>query len=122
MRYRVDRMDATGNVDHGNPDDDVRRVFVTKRDTTTTYTGAVSSHPNKTIELSAVLVDASGKPLAGRTIDFQLGDQSASAVTNADGVASTTLRLNQHKGPSPRPRPGRRTRPTTPATWAPRRT
>ncbi len=29
---------------------------------------------------------------------FQLGSQSASAVTNSSGVASTTLQLNQKNG------------------------
>jgi PKD repeat protein len=69
--------------------------------TTMTYTGDLSSHPNKTIELSAVLVDATGNPLAGKAITFQLGAQSASATTDALGVASTTLRLSQHNGAYP---------------------
>ena len=33
-----------------------------------TYTGDLSSHPNKTIELSAVLVGATGNPLASKAI------------------------------------------------------
>jgi hypothetical protein len=61
-------------------------------------TGALSGGPNKTIALSAVLVDATGKALGGRQIDFQLGTQSASAVTNGSGVATTTLKLNQKNG------------------------
>lgn len=71
---------------------------VTKKATTTTYTGALSSKPNKTIALSAQLVDATGKLLAGRTVMFQLGSQSKSAVTNTFGVASTTLALVQKNG------------------------
>ena len=35
---------------------------------------------------------------AGRTITFQLGTQTASAITNANGVASTSLKLNQKNG------------------------
>jgi hypothetical protein len=42
--------------------------------------------------------DATGKALAGRTIVFVLGTQTASAVTNATGVASTTLKLDQKNG------------------------
>ena len=71
---------------------------VAKKATTTTYTGATTGGANKTIVLSAVLKDATGKPLAGRTISFQLGSQSASAVTNASGVASISLKLNQKNG------------------------
>ena len=63
--------------------------------TSVTYTGALSSKPNKTITLSAVLKDATGKALAGRTIVFQLGSQSAVAVTDASGLASTDLKLKQ---------------------------
>ena len=48
--------------------------------------------------LSASLKDAAGKPLAGRTIAFQLGTQSASATTDANGVASTSLKLLQKNG------------------------
>jgi hypothetical protein len=71
---------------------------VAKKATTTTYTGATTGGANKTIVLSAVLKDATGKPLAGRTITFQLGTQTASAITNASGVASTSLKLNQKNG------------------------
>ena len=71
---------------------------VAKKTTTTTYTGATTGGANKTIVLSAVLKDATGKPLAGRTIAFQLGTQTASATTNASGVASTSLKLDQKNG------------------------
>jgi len=71
---------------------------VAKKTTTTTYTGATTGGANKTIVLSAVLKDATGKPLSGRTIAFQLGTQTASAITNASGVASTSLKLDQKNG------------------------
>ena len=71
---------------------------IAKKATATTYTGATTGGANKTIVLSAVLKDATGKPLAGRTILFQLGTQTASAVTNASGVAATSLKLNQKNG------------------------
>jgi PKD repeat protein len=74
---------------------------VAKKATTTTYTGALSGGPNKTVVLSAVLKDATGKPLAGKTVVFQLGSQSVSATTDANGVASASLKLNQKNGTYP---------------------
>ena len=71
---------------------------VAPKATTVTYTGALSGGPNKTVALSAVLKDATGKALAGRTIVFVLGTQTANAVTDATGVASTTLKLDQKNG------------------------
>ena len=68
---------------------------VNKKPTSVTYTGALNGGPNKTISLSAILVDSQNHPLPGRVIAFQLGAQSTSATTNASGVAVTTLKLNQ---------------------------
>jgi hypothetical protein len=68
---------------------------VSQKPTSVTYTGALTGGPNKTISLSAVLVDSQKNPLAGRVIAFKLGAQSVSATTNASGVAATTLQLNQ---------------------------
>ncbi len=62
------------------------------------YTGALTGGPNKVITLSASLTDATGTPLAGRTITFQLGSQSATSVTNANGQATTSLKLSQKNG------------------------
>jgi hypothetical protein len=71
---------------------------VLKKATTLTYTGALKGGPNKVIALSAVLKDSDGKPLAGRTVTFQLGTQTATAVTDMNGVATTTLKLTQKNG------------------------
>ena len=73
-------------------------ITIARKASTTTYTGALSGGPNKTVSLSATLVDATGKPLAGRWITFALGGQTTSAMTNAQGVASTTLKLSQKNG------------------------
>jgi hypothetical protein len=70
-------------------------IAIARKATTVTYTGALNGAPNKAIGLSAILADATGSRLAGRTIVFVLGAQTASAVTNASGVATTTLTLNQ---------------------------
>ena len=68
---------------------------VSRKPTSVAYTGALTGGPNKTITLSAVLVDSQNNPLSGRVIAFKLGSQSASATTNAGGIATTTLTLNQ---------------------------
>ena len=81
-----------------NPSSSSNGFVVAKKSTMTTYTGALNGGPNKTVTLSASLLDGTGKPLAGRTIQFALGKQNASAVTNAGGIATTTLKLNQKNG------------------------
>lgn len=72
--------------------------LVRLKDTSVTYTGAVSGGPNKTITLSGIVKDASGTPLPGVTVNFQLGTQSATATTDANGIAATSLKLNQKNG------------------------
>lgn len=75
--------------------------IVNRKPTSVTYTGVLNGGPNKTIALSAVLVDSQNHPLAGKVIAFKLGSQSASATTNASGVAATTLALNQKNASYP---------------------
>lgn len=81
-----------------NPSSSSNSFAVAAKATTTAYTGATTGGPNKTIVLSAVLKDATGKPLAGKTITFVLGSQTATAITDANGVASASLKLNQKNG------------------------
>jgi PKD domain-containing protein len=71
---------------------------VTRMPSTVTYTGAVSGGPNKTVAVTAKLTDALGRPLDGKVIVFTLGTQTASATTANGGIASTTIKLNQHNG------------------------
>lgn len=73
-------------------------VTIANKATSVAYTGALTGGANKTIVLSAVLTDATGKALAGRSIQFRLGTQTVLADTNASGVASTSLKLNQKNG------------------------
>lgn len=69
--------------------------------TTVTYTGALSGGPNKIVTLSAVLADATGLPLSGRTITFKLGTQTVSATSAAGGVATSSLKLTQKNAKYP---------------------
>jgi PKD repeat protein len=74
-------------------------VVVAAKATTLTYTGALSGGAKKTVTLSAKLLDATGKPLGGRTVSFQLGTQSTSATTDAvTGIATAPLKLTQKNG------------------------
>ena len=81
-----------------NPSNSANAFVVAKKATTTTYTGATSGGPNKTVVLSAVLTDGTNKPLANRTVTFQLGSQTVAATTNTNGVAAASLKLTQKNG------------------------
>ncbi len=64
--------------------------------TVTTYTGDASGQYSDPVTLSATVTEDDGTtPVAGATVNFQLGTQSTSAVTNAAGVASAPLVLDQ---------------------------
>jgi hypothetical protein len=76
-------------------------ISVAKKATTVTYSGALTGGPNKAVTLRASLVDATGKPLAGRTIAFKIGTQTVSAATDTNGVATASLTLNQKNGNYP---------------------
>ena len=78
-----------------NPASAAGSISIVKKATSVTYTGAISGGPNKTVTLSAILRDATGKALSGRSITFKLGTQSVSATTGDTGVATTTLKLAQ---------------------------
>ncbi len=77
---------------------DTAAFAVSQKATSVTYTGALTGGPNKSITLSAKLVDATGTPLVGKTITFVLGAQSATAATNGSGIAATSLKLSQKNG------------------------
>jgi RHS repeat-associated protein len=60
--------------------------------TTLVYTGAAVGEYSDAMLLSARLLEtATGRPVAGQTVAFNFGNQTASAVTGADGTATTTL-------------------------------
>jgi hypothetical protein len=72
---------------------------VIKRATEITYTGDTSGQYSDTVALSATLEDdATGTPLAAKTVTFTVGTQTTSATTNGSGVAATTLTLEQPAG------------------------
>jgi hypothetical protein len=73
-------------------------VVIGRKASTVTYTGSTTGGPNKTITLSAILKDATGKALAGRQIAFVLGSQQVQATTGSSGIASVALKLTQKNG------------------------
>ena len=68
-------------------------------DTVVTYTGGLSGQYSDSVSLSAILKEKdSGSVLSGKIIKFVLGNQEAEATTNSQGVAQTSLTLNQSSG------------------------
>ena len=66
-------------------------VAIARKATTMTYTGTTTGGPNKTVVLSAVLKDATGKALGGRQIVFILGSQRGDNIVMADVVRKQNL-------------------------------
>ncbi len=72
---------------------------VLKRPTAITYTGATTAQYSDPALTRAVLSDAiSGTPLAGKSVSFQLGTQSAVATTDTTGIAQSSIVLDQPAG------------------------
>ena len=69
-------------------------LTITQASTTTTYSGDVTKQYSDVAQLKATLVRGA-TPLDGRTVKFTIGSQETTAVTNASGVAVTTLRIDQ---------------------------
>lgn len=63
-----------------------------------TYNGDLSGFCSASVNLRAILVNGNGTPLSGKTITFGIGQQSASAMTDANGLAITTFTLDQEAG------------------------
>jgi PKD repeat protein len=73
-------------------------TFEFKQRTTTnlSYTGTRSGYNLDIINLIAVLSTENGSPLSGKKVNFVIGNQSASAVTDSNGIASASLTFNQN--------------------------
>jgi uncharacterized repeat protein (TIGR01451 family) len=73
---------------------------VKHEETTTTYTGPSGPIQNGTsVSLSGVLEEDGTTPISGRTLTLSLGSQSCSGTTNASGVATCSVTVNQPLGP-----------------------
>ena len=65
-----------------------------------TYTGQTSGQIGRDAVVSAVLSTSTGELLQGMTVTFQRGDRLVSAVTDASGTATSSLRVDGPKGSS----------------------
>ncbi|MGD7731524.1 PKD domain-containing protein [Propionibacteriaceae bacterium G57] len=69
--------------------------------TVLTYTGAVTGKPKKAAPVSVTLVDALGRPIANQSVVVTIGAQQTTVTTNAQGVATGQIVLNQKPGTYP---------------------
>ncbi|HEV8579091.1 MAG TPA: Ig-like domain-containing protein [Thermoanaerobaculia bacterium] len=58
------------------------------------YIGGTRVQYSDPLELAALLTDATGAPVAGRTLTFSLGGEAFTAVTDATGVARIAVTAN----------------------------
>lgn len=98
MAVSIDQeVGLTATDASGNTDACISTVSILQRPTTVTYYGELTGQYSDEVNLSATLVDdLSGDGIAGMTIVFEIGSQSATAVTDASGLATTTLTLDQN--------------------------
>jgi len=94
--------DSSGQLSNVfNDDIEYAASCISKKSTSTSYTGGASVQYSDAVTLSGTLLDTSGVPvgIAGKQLDFTLGTQTASASpTDAGGNASTSLTVTQLPG------------------------
>jgi len=69
--------------------------FTQRTATDISYIGDISGYNFDMVNLAAVLSDENGSSVSGKTINFVIGNQSASGATDADGMATVSLLLDQ---------------------------
>jgi len=69
--------------------------FTQRTATNVSYIGDVSGYNLDAVNLKAFLSAENGSPLPGKTVNFLIGNQSASSVSDFNGVATTSITLNQ---------------------------
>jgi PKD repeat protein len=89
-------IDIAQNVTISNiPAEPYTFEFKQRMGTNISYTGTVSGYMLDTVNLTAALSTENGSPLFGKTVNFMIGNQSVSAVTDVNGLATASLTLNQ---------------------------
>ncbi|GAB2766792.1 hypothetical protein GCM10010465_10310 [Actinomadura fibrosa] len=92
----VNSMTWTAKDVNNNSSQCSTTVTIKKRPTTLTYTGDLQEQYSDNVSLSATLTDdVSGTGVKEKTVKFTIGSQSTTAQTDANGLASTSLKLNQ---------------------------
>jgi RHS repeat-associated protein len=88
----VDTLQATAVVSGETLSSNLAAVEWTSIPTTLVYTGAQVGEYSDPMLLAARLTESpTGQPLAGRTLAFVLGSQTATAVTGTDGTATVEI-------------------------------
>jgi FtsP/CotA-like multicopper oxidase with cupredoxin domain len=81
----------TANDGHNPPVNGDVQITIIKETTTLQYTGPTVILNGSNATMSALLLEDDTPPVVGRTVDFTLGAQACSGVTNAGGVASCVI-------------------------------
>jgi hypothetical protein len=85
--------DIAGNVEN------TQSICIFVKATSLTYFGDTSGQYSDPASLKAKLLDmATQQPISGKTITFTLGSQTVAIVTDSNGIASTSIALNQPSG------------------------
>jgi FtsP/CotA-like multicopper oxidase with cupredoxin domain len=94
---------ATFSADdgHNDPVEGTVEITVTKETTTLNYTGPTVILGGASATLSAIVLEDDGPPVIGRTVDFTLGAQACSGVTDGSGVASCSILVGSPLGSVP---------------------
>jgi FtsP/CotA-like multicopper oxidase with cupredoxin domain len=74
-------------------------ITVTKETTTLEYIGPTVILNGGSLTLSGRLLEDDGPAVAGRTVNFAIGAQACSGVTNAGGIASCSVVVSSALGP-----------------------
>ena len=87
------------SVDNAGNIEDTQSENIVVGATTLTNNGVYSGQFSDSVTLSATLIDkATNAGLSGKTITFTIGTQSVSGTTDAIGVATASITLNQPAG------------------------
>jgi hypothetical protein len=90
---------ATGATDYLSSTGTLYHIDTSAAATRLLYTGNTTGDYNDSAQLSGALTSVpSGLPVAGATLKFAVGTQTCSAMTNASGVGSCAVVINQAPG------------------------
>jgi hypothetical protein len=81
----------TADDHHNTPVNGTVQITIIKETTVLNYTGPTVILNGASATLSGLLLEDDGPPVVGRTVDFTLGAQACSGVTNAGGTASCVI-------------------------------
>lgn len=91
----------TANDGHNDPVNGTVEITIIKETTTLEYTGPTVILNGGNVTLSGLLLEDDLPPVVGRTVNFTLGAQACSGVTNASGVASCVVAVSSALGSVP---------------------